>query len=255
MLHPFLIVLIILGAADMLYAQGTAMQSDEHADVIDYTSIDSLWRESLDRGRLATQAVRTDVYRRFRLQCEQAVPMAFLPNARLAFWTNVYLMCMMEAMHMRIGYRSTVTDSLWLERDTFVVAKQRLTLNDIRERVQESSLIRHALECLPTGSSNGAPFPSSLARARRVRPWYRDLFRRVVRSERHVLYDPWSSTLQASSWLRPLWGRLGERDATFVDYLLAYMTEATAAQVALGAPRLRVVFSDRIETWRKARPR
>jgi len=40
-----------------------------------------------------------------------------------------------------------------------------------------------------------------------------------------------------------------------VDYLLPQLTESIAAQIALSAPRLRVVFSDRIETWRKARPR
>lgn len=231
------------------------MQSDEHADILDYTSIDSLWRESVDRGRLRTDGVRSQAYARFRAQCERASPMSYLPNARLAFWTNVYLVCLMEAMHLRIGYRATATDSLWLRRDTFVIANERLTLENLRSKVQTTQVLVHAPECLPTGSSQGAPFPTTLATGRRIRVWYRDLFRRIIRSERHIMFDPWSSTLQVSMWMRPLWLRLGERDASFVDYIMTYMTEAMAAQVALGAPRLRVQFTDRIETWRKARPR
>lgn len=236
-------------------AQQSTLQSDEHADVLDYTSIDSLWRESIERGLLRTDGVRSPAYTLFRSQCERARPMSYVPNARLAFWTNVYLACLMEAMHRRIGYRSTTTDSLWLRRDTFLIAGEGLTLEELRAKVRATDVLAHALECLPTGSSHGAPFPTKLATSRRCRVWYRDQFRRLIRTERHVMFDPWSTTLQASMWMRPLWERLGERDATFVDYLLPYMTEAMAAQIALSAPRLRVVFADRIESWRKARPR
>lgn len=248
-------IAVIALAQTALSAQPSALQSDEHADVLDYTSIDSLWRESVHRGRLLTGGVRSEAYRRFREQCATVTPMSFLPNARLAFWTNVYLVCLMEAMHLRVGYRSTATDSFWLTRDTFAIAGERLTLADLREKVRNTGVLMHAPECLSTGSSHGAPFATTLASARRVRVWYRDIIRRIVRSERHVLFDPWSSTLQASRWLQPLWHRLGDRDATFVDYLMPYMTEGMAAQVALGAPRLRLLFSDRIESWRKARPR
>lgn len=233
----------------------TTLQSDEHADVVDYSSIDSLWRESVDRGRLRTAAVGSDVYRRFRDQCANATPMAYLPNARLAFWTNVYVVCLMEAMHLRVGYRSTTHDSLWLRRDTFLIARERVTLDDMLRRVEACSVLVHARECLPTGSSHGAPLPPTLATTRRVHVWYRDMLRRIVRSERNLLFDPWSSTLQVSAWLRPLWIRLGERDGTFVDYVMPQLTESIAAQIAMCAPQLRIVFSDRIETWRKARPR
>lgn len=246
---PVLLLLLYSGCAQM------TMQSNPDADVLDYTSIDSLWRESIDRGRLNTFSVRSQAYERFREQCAGARPMAFLPSARLAFWTNAYLVCLMESMYLRVGYRSTTSDSLWLRRDTFTVASRRVTLEDMLREVAACSELRHARDCLATGSSHGAPFPTVLAEARRVRLWYRDIFRRIVRSERNVLFDPWSSTLQVAAWLKPLWVRLGERDATFVDYIIPSMTEAMAAQVALSAPRLTVVFSDRIETWRKARPR
>lgn len=255
MFRSFVAALIIVSIPLGAMAQQATMQSDVQADVLDYTSIDSLWRESIDRGRLRTDGVSSHAYIRFRVQCEHVAPMSFLPNARLAFWTNVYLVCLMEAMHLRIGYRATATDSLWLRRDTFFIANERLTLEGVRDKVRSTQVLVHAYECLPTGSSQGAPFPTTLASGRRIRVWYRDLFRRIIRSERHIMFDPWSTTLQASMWMRPLWQHLGERDATFIDYIMPYMTEAMAAQVALGAPRLRVQFTDRIETWRKARPR
>lgn len=254
MFRAILTVLVLCAATRCACAQGGTLQSDADADVLDYRSIDSLWQESVEHGRLATAAVRSDVYRRFRHLCASATPMAFLPYARLAFWTNVYLVCLMEAMHLRVGYRSTTHDSLWLRRDTFLVASERVTLADLLDRIETCSVLVHARECLTIGSSHGAPFPATLASARRIRAWFRDLLRRIVRSERNVLFDPWSSTLQIASWLRPLWKRLGERDASFVDYLIPSMTESMAAQVALCAPRLVVRFSDRIETWRKARP-
>lgn len=231
------------------------MQGDEHAEVVGYGSIDSLWRESVEHGRLHTAGVVSDAYRLFRASCARATPMAFLPNARLAFWTNAYLICLMEAMHLRVGYRSTTHDSLWLQRDTFTIAMERITLLGMLRRVEECGVLVHARECLPTGSSHGAPLPATLATGRRVRVWYREMLRRIVRTERNILFDPWSSALQIAAWLKPLWTRLGGQDRTFVDYLLPHFTESMAAQVALCAPRVQLVFSDRIETWRKARPR
>jgi hypothetical protein len=54
------------------------------------------------------------------------------------------------------------------------------------------------------------------------------------------MFEPWLPGMEAEK-------------GGVVEFLLPWMTEAMAAQVALGRGSIRIQLSDRIETWRRAR--
>ena len=78
--------------------------------------------------------------------------------------------------------------------------------------------------------------------------------RRICRSERYVLYDPGGNVLQLSGFFAPLLVRMATEARSVADWVLPYVTEAMAAQIAVHAAGLRIQVHDVLETWRKARP-
>ncbi len=240
--------------ATNVFAQRESFGTDEYADVIDHTRFDSLWHEAQLRGRLNTQGWDSEAYRTYRLQLSSATPMAFLPKARTAFWVNAYLACLMEVMHLRVGYRSTVWDTLWLRRDTFYVAGQPSTLDDLRIEAVRAAGTVAVWGCLPTGSQQGAPFPSRAATARNIRVMIRDQMRRICRSERYLMFDPAGNVLQISRFFSPIVENMVLEAKSVAQWVLPYVSYGVAAQLALHAPYVQTVVSDVIETWRKSRP-
>lgn len=249
-----LISLIVCFISGQAWSQAGPIAIDEFSDVIDHTSFDSLWRESIGRGKLRTDGCQSPAYVRYRSELAAAKPSAFLPRAVTAFWVNAYLACLMEVMHIRAGYRSTVWDSLWLSRDTFMIAGHLLTLNDMVNEARRGSGTPGVFSCLPNGSSKGAPFPSSVATAKTVKRLIRDQMRRICRSERYLLYDPAGNVLQLTSIFTPMLTEMSSEAESIQSWVLPYVTEAVAAQMALRASTLKVTIQDGIESWRKARP-
>jgi hypothetical protein len=222
-------------------------------DVIDHSRFDSLWRESKKFGKLDTRGVLSEAYQSYRDSLAGAYPDRFLPDARVAFWVNAYLALLMEAMNQRVGYRATVWDSLYLRRDTAIVAGARFTLQQLADTIVGTARTVAARAFLCTGSSTGAPFPSHALYARTVRAELREQLRKLVRSERYVLYDPAGNVLQLATMFEPWLPGMEAEKGGVVEFLLPWMTEAMAAQVALGRGSIRIQLSDRIETWRRAR--
>lgn len=250
-----LVILTVFAGIAELRAQLSATGADPSADVIDHTRFDSLWHEAVVLGKLRADYVQCEAYESYRKLLATAYPSAALPPARTAFWINAYLACLMEQMHRRTGYRSTVWDSTWLSRDSFLIAGRPLTLESmINEAIISAGSVR-VVGCLPSGSSLGAPFPSHVAFTKTVRRIMRDQMRRICRSERYVLYDPFGNVLQLSRFFEPIRDRMVAEAGSEAQWVLPFVSDAVAAQIALGAAGIRVVVLDRIETWRKARPR
>ncbi|MBK6290450.1 MAG: DUF547 domain-containing protein [Ignavibacteria bacterium] len=254
MFTHFLIIVSLFFFTIAVRGQIGTVAVDEWADVVDHTSFDSLWHASVVRGKLLTTGWQSPAYVRYRASIAGARPSAFLPRARTAFWVNAYLACLLETMHLRRGYRSTVWDSLWHRRDTFDVAGRRMTLDDIMQEAIRISGTVGIVACLPSGSSRGAPLPSHAATARTMHRLLRDQLRRICRSEKYLLYDPAGNILQLSTFFHPLLDGMSTEARSVPEWLLPYVTEGVAAQMALHARTMSVVVQDVIETWRKARP-
>jgi len=254
MFRFLLMILCLFGTCIPVMSQGVVIGQDESADVVDHTSFDSLWKESTVRGKLLTTGWNSMAYRNYRNVLSTARPSAFLPNSRAAFWVNAYLACLLEIMHLRTGYRSTMWDSLWLMRDTFEVAGRGLTLRDMVAEATIAAGTAGIVSCLPTGSSSGAPLPPRAAYAKNVRILMRDQLRRICRSERYLLYDPAGKVLQCSAFFIPLQEAMKNEAGSLPRWVLPFVTDGVAAQMALGANSITTFVHDRIETWRKARP-
>lgn len=226
---------------------------DPAADVIDHARFDSLWRASKRFGRLDTKGLQSECYRTYRRALATARPEGFLPESQTAFWVNAYLACLMETMSLRTGYRSARWDSLYLEHDTFLVAGKPRTLRAMGERIVSAAGTVRARAFLATGSTNEPPFPAHACYAGTVRRELRDQLRKVVRSERHVLFDPAGKTLQLARLFEPWLEDMEHEGGSVVNFLMPWVTEAQAAQLALAGPEIQVVLSDRIERWRRQR--
>lgn len=232
---------------------GQTFGVDDTSDVIDYGLFDSLWTEALGQGKLSTYAVRSEPFGRLAGMFADAQPRAHGPVARSAFWINAYLFCLWQVMERSAGYRSTIWDSTLLRRDTFIVAGESVVLHGMRERARDHGATVLVAMTFATGSTHAPPFPP---RAVRARTWYRQLrdqARRVIRSERFVLYDPAGHVLQLAGFFRPyLDGMISERGSV-VQFLLPYVSESMAASLGLRPHDLRIVISDRIERWVRRR--
>lgn len=226
---------------------------DDTTDVIDHHGFDSLWNASMRQGRLVTDGVHCEAYQRYRRALATAYPTMYHPQAQLAFWANAYLACLWEVMHLRVGYRSTVWDSAFFDRDTFVVAEGLHTLRSLRDTIVGCARDARAHVFLATGSTHDPPFSSHAYFAKTVRQAMRDLLRRICRSERFVLYDPAGNVLQLSSFFKPLTEKMRAEAGSEVQWVLPYVSEQTAAQLALHHDLVRVVVGDRIEKWKRAR--
>lgn len=227
--------------------------ADVVADVIDHTRFDSLWRASLRFGKLNTHGVQTEVYQSYRDSLANAYPSSYLPESRVAFWVNAYLALLMEAMSMRVGYRSTVWDSLYLKRDTATIAGRRYTLQQLADTIVGTARTVAVRSFLCTGSSTGPPFPAHALYARTVMAEMRAQLRKLVRSERNVLYDPAGNVLQLSHLFDQWIDGMEAEKGSIVDFLLPWVSETVAAQIALAKSTLVVQVADRIETWKRAR--
>lgn len=254
LLSVFLLTAITLCAQRTQRSQ-RAFGMDDTTDVIDHRQFDSLWHESMQQGRLVTDAITSDVYNAYRKAMALAYPSAYHPNAQLAFWVNAYLASLWEVMHRRVGYRSTVWDSSFFTRDTFRVAEAPHTLRSLRDTIVGCIDDARASVFLATGSTHDPPFASHVCFAKTVRVAMRDLLRRICRSEAFVFFDPAGNVLQLSSFFKPLTKRMLAEAGSEVQWVLPYVADQTAALLALHRGSVRVVYSDRIEKWKRGRRR
>jgi hypothetical protein len=236
-------------------AQKTAptLTKDLYDDVVDHRRFDSLWRASKRFGKLNTDAVWSEAYATYRQSLANADPGSFYVDSRLAFWINAYLAVLMKVMQLRVGYRSTVWDSLLLVRDTFTIAHARHTLKSLSDTIIATAQTVRVRAFFCTGSSNAPPFPTGACFAKTMKALLREQLRRVCRSERYVLYDPAVNVLQLSAMFKDWFYEMSAEAGTVVDFLLPWMTEASAAQLALRKDGMQIVISDRIEKWNRAR--
>lgn len=207
----------------------------------------------MKQGKLLTDGISSPAYTDYRRAMESAYPTAYHPNAQLAFWVNAYWASLWEVMHMRVGYRSTVWDSLFFVRDTFHVAESIHTLQSLRDTILGCIGDLRASVFFATGSTHDPPFPSHVCFAKTVRQTMREQLRKVCRSERFVFFDPAGEVLQLSSFFKPLASLMRNESGSEVQWVLPYVNEQTAALLALHKDSVRVVFSDRIEKWKRGR--
>ena len=229
------------------------MSFDINTDVIDHSTFDSLWRASKQFGKIRTTAVVDEPYKRYQAALATADPGAYFVNSRLAFWVNAYLASLMWVMHYRVGYRSTLWDSLYLQRDTFLIAGSKHTLLSLSDSIVSTAKTVRARSFLCTGSSNDPPFPSGACFAKTVIAQMREQLRRVVRSEKFVFYDPAGITLQLSGPIGEWTDGMINESGSIVDFLIPWVSEPIAAQLALHKDELNIVVGDRIERWRRSR--
>ncbi|GMV53396.1 MAG: hypothetical protein OKBPIBMD_01738 [Chlorobi bacterium] len=246
-------ILVCTCCSGVATAQKTAPVTgiDVNDDVIDHSRFDSLWRASKKHGKLDTRAVATEVYASYRRALAEARPNMFYPQARIAFWVNAYLAVLMDVMSYRAGYRATLWDSLFLTRDTVTVAGGRFTLHQLADTVEKiaGSVAIRAFFC--TGSSTGPPYPSRALYAKTVKSALREQLRRLIRSEKFVLYDPAGRILQLARMFESWIPKMKAEQGSPIQFLLPWMTEETAAQVALAGSQIRIQISDRIETFKR----
>ncbi|MDZ4746266.1 MAG: hypothetical protein SGJ05_09730 [bacterium] len=250
-----LFVLLITVVSSTAQRSQRAFGMDDTTDVIDHTRFDSLWHESMQQGKLVTDGYYCNAYMSYRTALANAYPTAYHPNAQLAFWVNAYYACLWEVMHLRVGYRSTVWDSSFFKRDTFNVAEGVHTLQSLRDTIVGCIRDVRASVFLATGSTHDPPFRANACFAKTVRVAMRDLLRRVCRSEKFVFYDPAGNVLQLSSFFKPLTERMRAEAGSEVQWVLPYVSDQTAALLALHRASVRVVLGDRIEKWKRGRKR
>lgn len=226
---------------------------DDTTDVIDHGRFDSLWHASLFQGRLDPDLVLSDCYRDYRQAMETAHPDGYFPLARLAFWVNARYACLAQVMASRRGYRSTISDSMLFRQDTFVVAGEHVTVEDLADSILQTAHDTRAIVFLASGSTEDPPFPSHVPRARTITTVQRDLLRRILRSERFLFYDPGRQTVQFSGFFRPYVERITKEWGSLVQWALPYVTPLVAAALAVHHDGLHIVIADRIERWRRAR--
>lgn len=229
------------------------MHVEDTTDVIDHASFDSLWHASLRNGRLNTDAVHGSAYQIYQRRLETATPKAFLPAARCAFWCNAWLAAVLKVMSAHAGYRSTIWTADLFDADTFTIAGEPFTLRTLRRRMVIEARSPLAVFALATGSTRAPPFPASAYRAKTVARALRDMAKRVCRSERFVLYDPGSNLLQVSSMFAEFEPLILASFPSIVQFLLPYVQEAVAAELALRRETLRVVYADAVERWIRRR--
>lgn len=229
------------------------LTKDIYEDVVDHHRFDSLWRASKRFGKLNTEAVWSEAYSAYRQALADADPDPFYINSRLAFWINAYLAVLIKVMQSRAGYRSSVWDSLLMVRDTFIVARARHTLKSLSDTILGTAKTVRVRAFLCTGSSNAPPFPTGVCFAKTMKASLRAQLRKICRSERYVLYDPAANVLQLSVMFKDWLTGMNSESGTVVDFLLPWVSEAAAAQLALRKAGMQIVISDRIEKWNRAR--
>jgi hypothetical protein len=237
----------------MILVSTAILRTADTIDVIDHAAFDSLWHASLKSGRINTDAVRYSTFDIYWRRLRTASPNAFSSAARTAFWCNAWLASVLSVMSQHAGYRSTIWRDELYDADTFEIAQEHFTLRTLRERVVREAGSPLALFALATGSTRAPPFPSHLYTARRIGSMLRDMARRVCRSERFVFYDPGSNVLQISSLFAEFEPAIVTAYGSMVQFLLPYVTEAVAAELALRRSTLKVIYGDAVERWVRRR--
>lgn len=222
-------------------------------DVVDHTDFDTLWHASIKNGRLSTEAVRYSAFDIYWRRLRAAEPARYSKAARTAFWCNAWLASVLSIMSTHAGYRSTIWHDALFEADTFTIAGENMTLRLLRQRIIQEAGTPLALFALSTGSTKAPPFPSHVYRARTVARALRDQAKRVCRSERFVFYDPGQNVLQVSSMFAEFEPSIQSAYGTLPQFLLPYMSEATAAEVALRRKTLTVIYGDAVDRWIRRR--
>jgi len=229
------------------------LTADIYADVIDHTRFDSLWRASKKFGRLDTKAVVSEAYLTYVAALSTADPEPYFVNSRLAFWINAYLASLMHVMHFRIGYRSSIWDSTLLTRDTFIIAKASFTLRSLADTIVATARTVRARAFLCTGSSYAPPYPTGASFGKSVIVQMRDQLRRVLRNDKFIFYDPAGNTLQISVALESWLDGMTREAGGVVEFIIPWVAESTAAQLALNREGMKVIVADRVERWMRAR--
>jgi len=223
------------------------------ADVIDHSLFDSLWHASVKNGRLSTEAVKYSAFDIYWRRLRSAEPARFAKASRMAFWCNAWLASVLSVMASHAGYRSTIWQDALFEADTFEIAGERMTLRSLRHRIVQEAGSPVALFALATGGSKAPPFPSHAYRARTVERSIRDLAKRVCRSERFVFYDPGQNVLQVSSMFAEYEPAIIAAYGSLPQFLLPWVSEAVAAELALRRQSLTVIYGDAVDRWTRRR--
>lgn len=249
----FLVMVLAFGIPLTAYSQSGVLSVDPFADVIDHSVFDTLWRSSKQGGKVRTTVVLEHQYQRYRSLLATATPESYLPSAQLAFWVNAYLACLLEVLHYRRGYRSAQWDDSLLQRDTFHIAQSRYSLRDLGRRVEEVAGTIKARSMLSTGSTSGPPLLRVIPTARTIRTIMHEQLRRLFRSGRYVRFDPAGSVLQLSGLFQEWLPAMEREGGSIQGFLMPWLSEETAAGVALAGPTLRIQVLDRFDTWLHAR--
>ncbi len=222
-------------------------------DVVDHAVMDSVWRSSKQGGKLRTAVVLEEPYRRYRSLLAGASPDRFLPAAQLAFWVNAYLACLLEVLHYRHGYRSAFWDDSLLRADTFDVAQARYSLHDLATRAVDVAGTIKARAMLSTGSTSGPPLLRVIPTARTIRIIMHEQLRRLFRSGRYVRYDPAGRVVQLAGMFQEWLPSMEREGGSVIGFVMPWLSEETAAGVALAGSALRIQVLDRFDTWLLAR--
>ncbi len=252
----FLLALALFGA--VLLQHGTAAAQSRRGrdtihDVVDCAPFLRAWKGATARGWLSTAVVDSAWYSEWMQTLATANPQSAVPWARRAFWVQAWMSCMLVVAHRRMGYRTTRYDTTIVEQDTFVIAGETYCLRDVSLRVVQEFGTASSIALFGMGSTYGPPLAPYAPVAWTVERLMREQMRKVVRSERHVLWDPAADVLQVATWMEPWTEAMRLEAGDVVAFLMPYMDDAMAAGVALRRRYVRVVFSDRLERWKRRR--
>jgi hypothetical protein len=239
-------------AANSTSAQGRRGRDTLH-DVLDCAPFQRAWKGATARGWLTTGVVDSAWYSSWMQSLADANPDTALLWARRAFWVQSWMSCMLVVAHKRMGYRTIRYDTTILVKDTFLIAGGQMCLRDLSARVVQEFGTCASIALFGMGSTYGPPLAPYAPVAWTVEKLMREQMRKIVRSERHVLWDPATDVLQVATWMEPWAAAMQEEAGDVVAFLMPYMDDPMAAAVALRRKTVVVVYSDRLERWKRRR--
>lgn len=222
-------------------------------DVVTCAPFQHAWKGATERGRLATYMVDSTWFQAWVESLASANPDTAGPWPRRAFWVQAWMTCMVQVAHKRTGYRTVVFDSVMFRSDTFVIASERYTLEQVGKRVVAEFGTAAAMFLLGVGSTSGPPLVTVAPTAWTVERILREQARKVVRNERWVFWDPARDVLQLARFMECWSGVMRQEAGDELAFLLPYMDDATAASVALRRKHVQIHYSDRLDRWMRRR--
>lgn len=244
-------VLLLLPNSQPAY--GIGRTRDTIHDILDCAPFLRAWKGATAKGWLSTNVVDSAWYAEWMQTLATARPDTAVPWARRAFWVQAWMSCMLVVAHRRMAYRTTRYDPRLTDRDTFVIAGTTMCLKDLGLRVVREFGTCSSISLFGMGSTHGPPLAPYAPVAWTVERLMREQMRKIARSERHVLWDPASDVLQIASWMEPWSDMMREEAGDEVAFLIPYMDDATAAAVAFRRQHVTIVYSDRLERWKRRR--